>query len=149
MNIVERVEGCVPVALGGSVVVGRQERMSRSEVRPRALSEPANRADHTLVALLAFNECWAVVRFVGFRAGVDGEAGAVGSSVRCDLALMNGIIFDEVCRKTGLTEMNRDVTIETRPLEMGTEKPVDRAHEVNGDKPREELFKSTFNRRVF
>ena len=58
---------------------------------------------------------------------------------------MNGIIFDEVCRETGLTEMNRDVAVETRPLEMSTEKPVDRAHEVNGDKPREELFESTFN----
>ncbi len=95
-----------------------------------------------------FNECGAVVGFVGFRAGVDGEAGAVGSSVRCDLALMNGIIFDEVCRETGLTEMNRDVAVETRPLEMSTEEPVDRAHEVNGDKPPEELFEATFNLRV-
>ena len=61
---------------------------------------------------------------------------------------MNGIIFDEVCRETGLTEMNRDIAVETRPLEMSTEEPVDRAHEVNGDKPHEELFESTFNLRV-
>jgi hypothetical protein len=149
MNVVERVEGRVPVALGGSVVVGRQEGMGRGKVGPRALSKPANRTYHALVSLLAFEECRTIVGFVGFRAGVDGEAGAVGSSVGGDVAHVNGVVLYKVGCETGLAEMDRDLAVVTRPLEMSTQEPVHGAHEVDGDEPCEELLESTFDFRIF
>jgi hypothetical protein len=45
--------------------------MSGCKVGLRAQGQPPDRAYHTLVSLLAFEECGAVVGFVGFRAGVD------------------------------------------------------------------------------
>ena len=72
VNVVEDVEGNVPVAFGWFVVVRRQEGVAWGEVWSRALSKPPNRADHTLIFSSPFQERRAVVGLVGFRTGVDG-----------------------------------------------------------------------------
>jgi hypothetical protein len=102
-----------------------------------------------LVPLFAFDERGAIVGFVRFWTGVNGEAGAVGSCVGRDVAITNAVIFDEVCGEAGLTQVNGDVAIEAGPLKMSTEKPVDRTHKINCDELRKELFEPTFDCGVF
>ena len=122
--------------------------MGRGEVWPRALSKPPNQTYHTLVSLLAFEECRTIVGFVRFRADVDREAGAVGSSIGRDVALVNSVVLYKVGGKASLAEMNRDLTVVTRPLEMSTQEPVHSAQEVDSDELCKELLESTFDLRI-
>jgi hypothetical protein len=64
-----------------------------------------------LVSLLASKECGAVVGFVGFRAGVDGSARAIGSGIRSDVARVNVIVFNKVHREAGLSEVDRHFVV--------------------------------------
>jgi hypothetical protein len=76
-------------------------------VGPCALSQPTNRADHTLVSLLAFEKRWAVIGFIRFRAHISGEPRAIGSGTRSDIPpCMDIVVFDEVSREASLTEVN-------------------------------------------
>jgi hypothetical protein len=107
VNVVEDVEGSVPVAFGWFVIVGRQEGVGWGEVGPCALSQPTNRTNHTLVSLLAFEECGADIGLIGFRARVDGETRTIGSGVGSDIPRVDVVVFDEVSCETGLTEMDQ------------------------------------------
>jgi hypothetical protein len=76
------------------------------EVGPCALSQPTNWTNHTLVSLLAFEECRAVIGLIGFRARIDGEPRTIGSGTGSDIPRMDVVIFDKVSREVGLTEMD-------------------------------------------
>ena len=54
VNVVEDVEGGVPVAFGWFVVVQRQEGVAWGKVWSRALSKPPNQANHTLILASPF-----------------------------------------------------------------------------------------------
>ena len=69
------------------------------------MSQPTDRTNHTLVSLLAFEERWAVIGFVGFRARADGEPRAIGSSIWSDIACVDVVVFNEVSREAGLAEV--------------------------------------------
>ena len=106
VNVVEDVECSVPVAFGRFVIVGRQEGVGWGEVGPCALSQPTNRTNHTLVSLLAFEECRAVIGLIRFRARIDGEPQTIGSGIESDIPRMDVVIFDKVSLEVGLTEMD-------------------------------------------
>jgi hypothetical protein len=74
--------------------------VGRSKIRSCALCQPANGANNTLVAALAFDEGGAVIGFVGFGTCVDREAQAVGSDLGCDVACVDVVVFDKVRRET-------------------------------------------------
>ena len=77
------------------------------------MSQPTDRTDHTLVSLLAFKKRWAVIGFIGFRARIDGEPQAIGSSIGSDIPRMVIVVFDEVSRKAGLTEVDQYFVVVT------------------------------------
>jgi len=85
VNVVEDVECSVPVAFGWFVIVGRQEGVGWREVGPCALSQPTDRTDHTLVSLLALEECRALIGLIRFRARIDGEPRMIGSTIGSDI----------------------------------------------------------------
>ena len=87
--------------------------MGWGKIRPCALSQPTNRIDHTLVSLLAFKKCWAVIGFIRFRARIDGEPRVIGSGIRSDIPRMDVVVINEVSRKAGLTEVNQYFVIVT------------------------------------
>lgn len=93
---------------------------------------------------IAFDQCGAVVGFVRFWTGVDWEARAVWSGVGSNVSLVNIVCFDEVCCEACLAEVDRYFTARGRPLEVGTEKPVYCAHELDGNEAGEELFEVSF-----
>ncbi len=72
VDVVEDVQGGVPVAFGRFVVVQQQEGVAWGEVWSRALSKPPNRADHTLILAFLFHKRGAVIGLVGFGTGVNG-----------------------------------------------------------------------------
>ena len=109
----EDVECSIPVAFGWFVIVGQQEGVGWGEVRPCALSQPTNQTDHTLVSLLAFEECRAVIGLIRFRARIDGEHQTIGSGIGSDISHMDVVVFDKVSREAGLTEMNQYFVVVT------------------------------------
>jgi hypothetical protein len=72
VNIVKDVEGGVPVAFRGFIVVRQQEGVGWCEVGTRALSKPSNRTNHALVFPPLFQKRRTVVGLVGFRTGING-----------------------------------------------------------------------------
>jgi hypothetical protein len=113
VNVVEDVECSVPMAFGWFVIVGRQEGVGWGEVGPGALSQPTDRTDHTLVSLLAFEECRAVIGLIRFWARIDGEPQTIGSGIGSDIPHVDVVVFDKVSREAGLTEMNRYFVVVT------------------------------------
>ncbi len=113
VNVVEDIECSVPVAFGWFVIVGQQEGVGWGEVGPCALSQPTNRTNHTLVSLLAFEECRAVIDLIRFRARIDGEPRTIGIGIGSDIPRMDVVVFDKVSREAGLTEMNQFFIIVT------------------------------------
>ena len=107
VNVVEDVECSIPVAFGWFVIVGQQEGVGWGEVGPCALSQPTDRTNHTLVLLLAFEECKAVIGLIRFRARIDGEPQSIGSGIGSDIPPMDVVVFDKVSREAGLPEMNQ------------------------------------------
>ncbi len=88
------------------VVVRRKEGVGRSKIRSRALCQPANGANNTLVSALAFDEGGAVIGFAGFGTCIDREARAVGSGVGGDVACVDVVVVNEVRHKTSLAEVD-------------------------------------------
>ena len=113
VNVVEDVECSIPVAFGWFVIVGRQEGVGWGEVGPCALSQPTDQTDHTLVSLLALEECRALIGLIRFRARIDGEPRTIGSTIGSDIARVDVVVFDKVSREAGLTEMNRYFVVVT------------------------------------
>ena len=113
VNVVEDVECSVPVAFGWFVIVGRQEGVGWGEVGPCALSQPIDQTNHTLVSLLAFEECRTVIGLIQFRARIDGEPRTIGSGIGSDFLRMDVVVFDKVSHEAGLTEMNRYLVVVT------------------------------------
>ena len=113
VNVVEDIECSVPVAFGWFVIVGRQEGVGWGEVGPCALSQPTDRTDHTLVSLLAFEECRAVIGLIRFRARIDGEPRTIGSGIGSNIPRVDVVVFDKVSREAVLTEMNRYFVVVT------------------------------------
>ncbi len=72
VNIVKDVEGGVPVAFRGFIVVPRQEGVGWCETGIRALSRPSNQTSHALVFLPPFQKRRTAVGLVGFRTGING-----------------------------------------------------------------------------
>ncbi len=87
--------------------------MRWDEVGPCALSQPTNQTNHTLVFLLAFEERWAVIGFVGFRACIDGWPQATWSSIGSDIARVDVVVFNEVSCEAGLTEVDQYFVVVT------------------------------------
>ena len=104
VNVVEDIECSVPVAFGWFVIVGRQEGVGWGEVGPCALSQPTDQTNHTLVSLLAFEECKAVIGLI---------RRTIGSGIGSDIPRVDVDVFDKVSRKAGLTEMNRYFVVVT------------------------------------
>ncbi len=59
------------------------------------------------------------------------------------------ISLDKVSGEASLAKVHRDHIVLTRPLEMGTQEPVDSPHEIDGDEAGEELFEPAFDLRIF
>ena len=72
VNIVKDVEGGVPVAFQGFIVVQRQEGVGWCKVGTRALSKLSNQTNHPLVFPPPFQKRRTVVGLVGFRTGING-----------------------------------------------------------------------------
>ncbi len=106
VNVVEDVEGGIPVAFGWFVVVRRLEGVAWGKVWSRALSKPPNRADYTLILAPLFHERRAVVGLAGFGIGVDGEPRAIGGSIRRDVASVGIVGLDQVSGKASLAEVH-------------------------------------------
>jgi len=104
VNVVEDVECSVPVDFGWFVIVGQQEGVGWGEVGPCALSQPTDQTNHTLVSLLAFEECKAVIGLI---------RRTIGSGIGSDIPRVDVDVFDKVSRKAGLTEMNRYFVVVT------------------------------------
>jgi hypothetical protein len=83
------------------------------EVGPCALSQPTNQTDHTLVSLIAFEECRAVIGLIRFRARINGEPRTIGSGIGSNILRMDVVVFNKVSREAGLTEMNRYFVVVT------------------------------------
>jgi hypothetical protein len=83
------------------------------EVGPCAWSQPTDRTNHTLVSLLASEECGAVIGLIGFRACINGEPRMIGSGIGIDILRVDVVVFDKVSREAGLTEMDRYFVVVT------------------------------------
>jgi hypothetical protein len=66
------------------------------QVRYRALGKPVDQPNDALVSFLTFYQGGAIVRLIRLRAGVDRQAGAVGSGIGCDVACVDIVIFDKM-----------------------------------------------------
>jgi hypothetical protein len=131
VNVVENVESGVKMALGWSIAVGGKEGMRRGEVGAGGLGEPPNGADDALVLPPAFHERGIRFVLVRLRACVNGKAGPIRSSIGCSVAEMYVVVFDEVRREAGLTEVYLNSSGSDEPLKVSTEKPFHGAHVVD------------------
>ena len=77
------------------------------------MSQPTDRTNHTLVSLLAFKECGAVIGLIGFRARINGKPRTIGSGIGIDILRVDVVVFDKVSREAGLTEMDRYFVVVT------------------------------------
>ncbi len=107
--------------------------MGGGQVRSRALGEPADQPNDALVLFLTFYQGGAIVGLVRLRAGVDRQAGAVGSGIEGDVACVDIVIFDKMRSKPCLAEVDRNFIVRARPLKVGTEEPVNISHEIDRD----------------
>jgi hypothetical protein len=79
---VQNIEGGIPVASRGFVVVRRKEGVGDCKVWSCAACQPPNQSHYTLIFAFAFYERGTTLVFIRFGDSVDWKAGTVRSGVR-------------------------------------------------------------------
>ncbi len=137
VNVVQNVEGGIPVALRRFVVVRQKEWVGDSKVWMCAACQPTDESNDTLIFLFAFNEGRTILVFVWFRDSVDWKAGLVRSGVDRYATKGSTVVLNKMRCKVCLAEMDGYLIFCFMPLEMSDEKPFNRAHKINCNQRRE------------
>jgi hypothetical protein len=107
MDIMEHIEHSVPVATQGFIGIHSKEGVLCYKIRMCTMRQPTNGSNDALVFLFAFNQSRIFVVFVKFLNCINCEAGMLRCGIRCDVPLVNVILFNKMSSKTYLMQVGR------------------------------------------